>query len=258
MLSYQHAYHAGNAADLHKHAALAALLDYLVQKPKPLTYIETHAGRGLYRLDAPEAVRTGEAAAAAPRYARLPPRHPLAGVIAGARSRHGPAAYPGSPLIALALLRDGDTAHLAELHPQEHAALVAATAGLGAHVTREDGWAAARRLTPPAPRRGLMLVDPAYELAEDYAAMPDRIGTVARKWPVGHILLWYPLLSDGRHGPMLRALAAAHPGAARHEVRFPPARPGHGMTGSGLFLINPPWVWPEIAADLAALFPPEP
>jgi 23S rRNA (adenine2030-N6)-methyltransferase len=104
------------------------------------------------------------------------------------------------------------------------------------------------------PRRGLMLIDPSYELAEDYAAMPARLAGIARKWPVGVVVLWYPLLTDGRHRAMLAALAAAHPGAARHEVRFAPARPGHGMVGSGLFILNPPWVWPEEAARITRLF----
>ena len=173
MLSYQHAYHVGNAGDVHKHMALAALLDYLARKDKPFTYIETHAGRGLYRLDAPEAAKTGEAAAAIDR----------------AREAGGPAAYPGSPLIAAGLAREGDVLHLAELHPQEHAALAATMAGL-AHVYREDGWAFARRILPPTPRRGLMLIDPSYELPEDYAAMPDRLALIARKWTVGVVMLW--------------------------------------------------------------------
>jgi 23S rRNA (adenine2030-N6)-methyltransferase len=255
MLSYQHAYHAGSAADVHKHAALAALLDYLARKPKPLSFIETHAGRALYRLDAPEARRTGEAAAGIGRLGpRLPPAHPFAQVLAGVRARHGAAAYPGSPLIAAALLRDGDAIHLAELHPQEHAALAAAMAGTGAHVYREDGWAFARRIVPPVPRRGLMLIDPSYELREEYDAMPGRVAAIARKWPVGVIMVWYPLLPDARHAPMLAALAAALPAAARHEVRFAPARAGHGLTGSGLFLVNPPWAWAAEAARLTAFF----
>jgi 23S rRNA (adenine2030-N6)-methyltransferase len=254
MLSYQHAYHAGNAGDVHKHMALAALLDYLAQKDKPFTYIETHAGRGLYRLDAPEAAKTGEAAAGIGRLEpRIDPAHPYAQVLAGVRDRHGAAAYPGSPLIAAGFAREGDVLHLAELHPQEHAVLAATMAGL-AHVYREDGWAFARRILPPMPRRGLMLIDPSYEKPEDYSGMPDRLALVARKWTVGVVMLWYPILTDNRHKGMLAALAAAHPGAARHEVRFPPARPGHGMVGSGLFILNPPWVWPDTAAALTRLF----
>ncbi|MFN3642080.1 MAG: 23S rRNA (adenine(2030)-N(6))-methyltransferase RlmJ [Gemmobacter sp.] len=255
MLSYQHAYHAGNAADLHKHVALAALLDYLGQKPKALSYVETHAGRGLYRLDGVEAARTGEAAAGIGRLAgRLAADEPFAQVLAGVRARHGAAAYPGSPLIAAALCREGDTIHLAELHPQEHAALLRAMAGLGAHVYREDGWALVRRLVPPMPRRGLVLIDPSWELREDYAEMPGRIAAIHRRWPVGVVMLWYPLLTDGRHRSMIAALAAAVPGLVRHEVAFAPARAGHGMVGSGLALVNPPHVWEGVAARLTALF----
>ena len=124
MLSYQHAYHAGNIADLQKHAGLAWALDYLTRKDKPLTYLETHAGRGLYDLAGPEARKTGEAAAGIGALSGvLPEGHPLGRVLTTIRDRHGPSAYPGSPAIAEALLRPDDRLHLAELHPAEHAAL---------------------------------------------------------------------------------------------------------------------------------------
>ena len=124
MLSYQHIYHAGNLADVQKHALLAWMLDYLTQKDKPLSYIETHAGRGLYDLTSPEAVKTGEATAGIARIeARFPPDHPYRRRLTEIRARYGTNAYPGSPMIAALTLRDGDTMHLAELHPQEHRAL---------------------------------------------------------------------------------------------------------------------------------------
>ena len=120
MLSYQHAYHAANLADVHKHAVLSWVLDYLCAKPKPLSYIETHAGRGLYNLAAPEAAKTGEAAQALAKTGDwFAPDHPYARQLAITRAAHGPSAYPGSPLIAAQMLRPGDRMHLAELHPQD-------------------------------------------------------------------------------------------------------------------------------------------
>ena len=257
MLSYQHLYHAGNLADVHKHALLAVALDYLTRKDKPLSYLETHAGRGLYRLDAPEAVKTGEAAEGIGRLAaRLHPDHPYARRLAEVRARFGATAYPGSPLIAALSLRPGDVAHLAELHPQEHAALEAAMAPFGlVRVHREDGMQMALSRTPPTPRRGLMLIDPSYEVKTDYDALPGLIAAVHRKWNVGVLMLWYPILPDAPHAPMLLALqAAALPGALRHEVRFGPARPGHRMLGSGLFLVNAPWGIDDEAKAIARLF----
>jgi 23S rRNA (adenine2030-N6)-methyltransferase len=250
MLSYQHLYHAGNLADLHKHAVLAAALAYLAQKDKPLTYVETHAGRALYDLSAPEAARTGEAAAARAAYARLPAGHPLGHAIALTRASHGPDAYPGSPLIAALTLRPADRLHLAELHPAEHAALERAMSPYPAIVHRTDGLAMALALCPPQPRRGLCLIDPSYEVKDDYRTVPVTLGRLHRKWNVGVILLWYPLLDGAPHQPMLETLAAAHPAALRHEVRFPPARAGHRMTGSGLFILNPPF---GLAVELARL-----
>lgn len=255
MLSYQHLYHAANAADVHKHALLAFALDYLTQKAKPLTYIESHAGRGLYDLNAPEALKTGEAAQGIDRLERhFAPAHPYARVLARVRADHGARAYPGSPMIAAMLLRGTDTIHLAERHPAEYAALCAAMARSAALVHKVDGFAKTHELTPPVPRRGMLLVDPSYETASDYADMARFIGQIARKWNVGVIALWYPILGDARHVPMLAALQEGHPGALRHELRFAPARDGHRMIGSGMFVVNPPWGMAVEAARLDAVF----
>lgn len=254
MLSYQHAYHAGNLADVHKHAALSWMLDYLRAKPKPLSYIESHAGRALYRLDAAEAEKTGEAAQGIAKVAGwFEAAHPYARVLAETRAAHGATAYPGSPEIAARLLRAEDRLHLAELHPQEHAALAAAM-GARAKVHRRDGLEMAVALTPPEPRRGLLLIDPSWEIKEDYRQVPQAIRRVARKWPVGCIVLWYPILRDRPHAPMLRQLERDIPEGVRHEVAFPPARPGHGMTGSGLFVVNPPYGFHQQAQWLTARF----
>lgn len=240
MLSYQHAYHAGNLADVQKHAALAWVLDYLTRKPKPLTYIETHAGRGLYDLTGPEARKTGEAAGGVLRLT-VPPAHPYARVLAETRQRFGPTAYPGSPLVAALMLRHIDSLLLAELHPQEHAALHAALHPLGAQVHRADGLDFALARTPPTPRRGLLLIDPSWEVKDDYETVPRTLLALHRKWNVGTLMLWYPILEDAPHRAMVRAVTDAAPGTLVAEVRFPPLRPGHRMQGSGLLTINPPW-----------------
>lgn len=255
MLSYQHAYHAGNLADLHKHALLAAALDYLTRKDKPLSYLETHAGRGLYRLNSAESRKTGEAAAGIARAEDegwLPADHPLMRALDAVRATHGTDAYPGSPLIAAHFQRPGDALHLAELHPAEHAALAANLPFATLH--HQDGFQMAQAVCPPTPRRGMLLIDPSFEIKADYASLPRFIEKIARKWNVGVIALWYPILTDGRHQPMIAALQDAHPDALLSEVTFPAARPGHSMIGSGMFIHNAPWGLQDEAARLQALF----
>lgn len=255
MLSYQHIYHAGNMADVQKHALLAVMLDYLTTKDKPLSYIETHAGRGLYRLDAEEARKTGEAAAGIGRLApAFPPDHPYARCLAEVRARYGASAYPGSPLIAAQVLRPDDRMHLAELHPREHAALTEVMTPYGPQILKQDGFAAAKAICPPTPRRGLMLIDPSYEVKADYAAIPAAIAGIRRRWNVGIVALWYPLLAGAPHEPMLTALADAAPGALRHEVTFGPARDGQRMLGSGMFIVNPPYGLAREAERLTGIF----
>lgn len=242
MLSYQHIYHAGNLADVHKHAMLCWMLAYLTRKDKPLSYLETHAGRALYDLSDPEALKTGEAAKGITRAASgFPADHPYMKTLAQTRSLHGPDAYPGSPLMAALLLRARDQIHLAELHPREHAALDLAMSPYPVKCHHRDGFEMAFALTPPTPRRGLLLIDPSYEIKTDYATLPRSIAKLARAWNVGVIALWYPILTNKAHVPMLSQLCTNHPEALRHEVSFAPARPGHGMVGSGMFVINPPY-----------------
>ncbi len=151
MLSYQHAYHAGNLADVHKHAMLAVALDHMTAKDKPLCYFETHAGRGLYRLDAPEALKTGEAAQGIARVAGwFDTDHPYARARVTVTATHGATAYPGSPLIAAALLRPMDSITLAELHPAEVSALRNALPDRYVEVVQQDGLAMALSRTPPS------------------------------------------------------------------------------------------------------------
>lgn len=256
MLSYQHAYHAGNAADVHKHALLSSALAYLTNKDKALSYLETHAGRGLYDLSDAAAIRTGEAEQGVARLLqRFPETHPYRRVMAEFRADHTATAYPGSPLIAARLLRRFDRIDLAELHPQEFAALnTAMPPSPNTRIHQRDGLEMAKALTPPDPRRGLMLIDPSWEVRADYGRLAALVPRLHRKWGVGIVMMWYPILADRRHLPMVRALREDIPEIMIHEVRFPPARDGHGMEGSGMAVINAPWGLAEEAERLTEIF----
>ena len=255
MLSYQHIFHAGNLADVHKHSLLAWVLDYMTRKDKPLTYLETHAGRGLYDLTHEAARKTGEAEqgiGVAEDWFKAD--HPYAKVLSRIHEKHGPNAYPGSPIIAAESLRAMDNIHLAELHPQEADALRDAMKPYGAVIRQQDGFATNLSLCPPEPRRGLLLIDPSFEVKDDYRTIPDFMAKLNRKWNVGVIMLWYPILLDGPHRAMVKALRRTFPDGARSEVHFPPARKGHRMVGSGLFVVNPPYGFDEEAKKISALF----
>ena len=237
MLSYQHAYHAGGPADVHKHIVLAELLARLTAKPRGLSYVETHAGRGLYDLAAPEVAKTGEAAAGIARLA-ADPATPFGRALAAVHRAHGATAYPGSPLVARALLRPQDRLTLIELHPAEHAALSGTLAAAGTAIHRRDGFEGVLALAPFTPRRGLVLVDPSYEVKSDYEATAAFVRRLVARWPEAAILVWYPILPAARHAALrdgLRPLPVAFDEAA---FAVPPAR---GMTGSGLALVNAPY-----------------
>jgi 23S rRNA (adenine2030-N6)-methyltransferase len=259
VLSYQHAYHAGSLADVHKHAALAVILSRLCEKPKPLSYMESHAGRALYDLAAAEALKTGEAARGILRLladGRIPPEHPYRQAIELVRSQYGANFYPGSPLIARTLLRPADRVHLMELHPQEHAALRRAMHGRDVHIHRRDGYEGVLAIAPPTPRRGLVLIDPSFEIKTEYAQVADFVVALHRKWPQAVIMLWYPLLGAGLHEAMALNLGAAGlPDFLRREVRFDGVGERVGMFGSGLIMINTPYgVTPLIDADEALVY----
>ena len=237
MLSYQHGYHAGGPADLHKHRVLAGLIALLTRKPRPLTYMESHAGRGLYDLSGEQATKTGEWRAG---IGAATPGGPLGDALATVRATHGPDAYPGSPLVAATLLRPTDRLVLMELHPAEHAALKAAIPQ--AEIHRRDGPEGLLALAPPKPRRGLALIDPSYERKAEYAETADLALALARKWPEAAILLWYPVLAAARHTPMIERIRHAAPGTLIGEKPFPPhGGRSTGMTASGLALLNAPY-----------------
>jgi 23S rRNA (adenine2030-N6)-methyltransferase len=234
LLSYQHAYHAGGPADLHKHIVLAELLAHLTAKPRGVSYAETHAGRARYDLAAPEALKTGEAARGVLRL-DPDPATPFGRALAAVRAEAGPNVYPGSPLLAQELLRPQDRLTLMELHPAEHAVLARALPGAAIH--RRDGFEGVLALAPFTPRRGLVLVDPSYEVKSEFAAAAAFVRRLLVKWPEAAVLVWYPLLPEARHRDLLAALAPLP--FLRDEVVFDPP-PARGMTGSGLALVNAP------------------
>ena len=234
MLSYQHAYHAGGPADLHKHIALAELLALLTRKPRGISYLETHAGRGLYDLTSDEAVKTGEADDG---IAKIDlPNCPFADAIKSVRSMHGETAYPGSPAIAAALMREQDKMHLMELHPAEFQALRVNLEG-EASIHRRDGLEGILAISPVKPRKGLILIDPSYEVKDEYLKVADFTNKLTAKWPEATVMIWYPILKAARHKEMLAALAAPH---LIDEVAFD-LKDNKGMTGSGLALVNAPY-----------------
>ncbi|WP_420566369.1 23S rRNA (adenine(2030)-N(6))-methyltransferase RlmJ [Thalassobaculum sp.] len=245
MLSYQHGYHAGCLADVHKHGALAALCVRLCEKPKPLSYLESHAGRGLYDLSSPEAEKTGEAKAGILRLiaeGAVPADQPLARAIRQTEATFGQGFYPGSPLVAASLLRSQDVLHLMELHPQEHAALRRALKGRNAHIHRRDGYEGLLAIAPPTPRRGLVLIDPSYEVKTEYLQVAETVIALNARWPQATVMIWYPVLQAGLHAPMISRLASAGlPDMTRREVRFHLAPGAAGMRGSGLVIVNTPW-----------------
>lgn len=258
MLSYQHGYHAGNFADVHKHSILTLVLNYLRRKPKPFTVFDVYAGRGLYDLHTAQAQKTGEAEHGILKLADTswPPllgdyRQALRAVNAQDALRH----YPGSPMITHSLTREATDLVLCELHPQEFVALQHTFKGRGrVSMHRRDALEAMRALLPPASRRGLVLVDPSYERAEDYTAVGAAVAGALQKWPTGVYMLWYPVMADGRHRGMLRRLEQSERPWLRSELHV--RQPGVGMHGSGLLLFNPPFVLPEQLTRLADWFAP--
>ena len=248
MLSYQHIYHAGNLADVHKHRILAQLLAVLTTKDRPLTYIETHAGRGLYDLMAPEAKKTGEAKhgiEALLRDAPLPASHPYAQALAAIHERHGPTVYPGSPAIARHLLRKQDVLHLFELHPQEVQHLKRAMKGPSIHIHPRDGYEGALALCPPQPLRGLALIDPSFEVKSEYETVVEFMQKLHSIWPQACIALWYPMLKNGLYQPMLERLLAHEWPITHHATQWSTPEETRGMFGSGMVLVNAPYGFVE-------------
>lgn len=245
MLSYQHLYHAGNFADVHKHIALVCVLRALQTKPAPLCYVDAHAGAGLYDLTSPAARKTAEADTGICRLWQtgdLPPTvDDYVTLLREFNSGPELRSYPGSPALAGALLRNDDRAILMELHPQELAALrnyFRNDRRIAIHA--RDSYEGLPALLPPLIKRGLVLLDPSYEVKAEYNDIIDLLQKAHRRWPNAVYLLWYPLLPEGRHRHLLQRLQT---GGIRKilnaELCFPVRE--RGMYGSGLVIVNPPW-----------------
>ena len=263
-MNYRHAFHAGNHADVLKHVVLLALCDALAAKPAPCFALDSHAGRGLYRLAGEEPQRTGEAAGGVARLRRGidPAIDRYLGAIDACRAAHGEDAYPGSPWLLAHALRAQDRIACCELRPEEAAALkanFAADARIAVHA--RDGYAAIKALLPPKVdgerfARGLVLVDPPYEaqLREFEAAFAALREGLAR-WPQATFALWYPIKQRRALQPMLREAAALPAKSALlAEVLVRRDDSPLRMNGSGMLLLNPPFgLEARLPATLEAL-----
>ncbi|MEF9978518.1 MAG: 23S rRNA (adenine(2030)-N(6))-methyltransferase RlmJ [Thermomonas sp.] len=269
-MNYRHAFHAGNHADVLKHVVLLALCDALTGKPAPCFALDTHAGRGLYKLDGESAQKTGEAQDGIARLIAEAPRDPAIQryltAVRACRQEHGGHAYPGSPWLLAHALREQDRISACELLPEEATALqdtIARDQRVAVH--QRDGYAAIKAMLPPKHgatkfARGLVLVDPPYEaqLDEFDIAMKALREGLAR-WPQGTFVLWYPIKQG-------RALQRFHRSAAAMDARSALVlellvRPDDSplrMNGSGMLVLNAPWQFdaamrPALAALQAAL-----
>ncbi|PLK49928.1 23S rRNA (adenine(2030)-N(6))-methyltransferase RlmJ [Uliginosibacterium sp. TH139] len=260
MLSYRHSYHAGNHADVLKHSILVQLLAYLGQKDKAFQIIDTHAGAGLYALDSVHAEKLGEFRGGIGRLwdrTDLPPM--LAAYVAEVRALNGDGrlqAYPGSPWFSQRALREQDRMRLFELHSTDFRTLDSyfGQQGKQCKVFADDGFANLKALLPPPSRRGLTLIDPSYELREDYSRLIQALKDSLLRFPTGMYAIWYPMLAkpESKQLPrQLKALGASNWLHATLSVRGPSPE-GFGMNGSGMFIINPPWT---LAATLQAELP---
>jgi 23S rRNA (adenine2030-N6)-methyltransferase len=248
-MNYRHAFHAGNFADVMKHALLVRILVYLQRKEKPLRVIDTHAGIGMYDLSGDEAGRTGEWVDGIGRLKEpFSPEvesllSPYRTVIAEVRARHGETIYPGSPGIMRELLRRQDRGVFVELHPADNAVLSEAFNTVSnLKVMHLDGWTALHALIPPKEKRGLILIDPPYEETGELERLGSELLTALRKWPTGVYAGWYPIKDVGAVDVAAAKLheECERPGL-RLELYVDDPRDPTRLNGSGLFVINPPW-----------------
>ena len=258
MLSYRHAFHAGNHADVLKHLVLVQLTRYLAQKDKSFWVIDTHAGAGAYALDSGYALKLVEYKEG---IARLWGRNDLPAALADYVDlvrRINPdrrlRAYPGSPSVALWTMREQDRLRLFELHSKDARLLQENFQDAGKQVIVEatDGFAGLKALLPPPPRRAVVLIDPAYEDKHDYERVFHALKESLTRFPDGTYALWYPQLTrlDAHElPPRLKRLPVKSWLHAALRVREP-AKDGFGMHGSGMFILNPPWTLHDTLADV--------
>jgi len=251
MLAYRHAFHAGNHADVLKHAVLVAVLHHMNAKDKAWRLVDTHAGAGAYALHGDPAQKHAEYKQGIARLWQAPSLPPLLADYVAQVQAFNPHAelslYPGSPRFARALMRPQDQLRLFELHPTDHALLAENFAGdRQVLVHKGDGFAGLKSQLPPPSRRGVLLMDPSYEIKTDYAAVVDATRDALTRFAEGVVLVWYPQLDlrESAQLPVrLKAVAQAQARKGWLHARLTVAEPndrGFGMLGSGMFIINPP------------------
>jgi 23S rRNA (adenine2030-N6)-methyltransferase len=259
-LNYRHAFHAGNFADVFKHALLARVLTHLRSKEAAFRVIDTHAGAGRYDLAAAEADRTGEWRGGIGRLLAAPPEgeagkllDPYLACVRAERGETGPGIYPGSPAIALALARPQDRLIFCELHPDDRQTLAAAVGrDRRAKVVETDGWIALKAYLPPPERRGLVLIDPPFELPGEFHRFEEGLVEAHRRWATGIYLFWYPV--KDAHETEAFGRRVARLGIARilrAEFSIGPVR-ADTLNACAMLLVNPPWT---IESELALLMP---
>lgn len=247
MLSYRHSFHAGNHADVLKHTVQSLIIESLKEKGKPFLYLDTHAGAGRYQLSGEHAERTGEYLEG---IARIWQRDDIPEELAAYMSvvnhfnrNENLRYYPGSPLIARQLLREDDKLHLTELHPSDFPLLRSEfQKDDRTRVARADGYQQLKAQLPPPSRRGLILMDPPYEMKTDYQDVVKGIQEGYKRFATGTYALWYPVVMRQQIKKMLRDLEAT--GIRRIlqiELGVRPDSDQRGMTASGMIVINPPW-----------------
>jgi len=247
MLSYRHSFHAGNHADVLKHLTEVAILDYLLQKDKPLCYHDTHAGAGLYSLQSSQAQKTAEYTEGIGKLWHYQPQSPLLGKYLNVVKQLNPDGelnfYPGSPKIAAMLLRAGDQLQATELHPSDFPLLQSQF--LQRRLTRIeniDAFAGIKAMLPPLVKRGLVLIDPPYELKTEYQDLIKGLQEAYKRFPQATYAIWYPVIERSSIEAFIAAIVATGiKNQLRIEFNLHADSPGHGMTGSGMLVINPPY-----------------
>jgi len=256
-MNYKHIYHAGNFADVAKHVGLQYCLDALKRKPSAFFALDSHAGRGYYDLQAPEAQKSGEAERGVQRLVeRSIGEADLAGYFAAIHARRGKRLprYPGSPALIGNALRSQDRALFVELMPAEARAAAREVESLGRVRTEiDDGYAAIKAFLPPEERRGLVLIDPPYESLDELKTMLEAFEEAYRRWPSGIYLMWYPIRSAiQRRNVHARFENLRIPKMLYADLAMHPDDAGVGLAGSGLMIVNPPFGADEYLATAYA------
>lgn len=258
MLSYRHSFHAGNHADVLKHIVQTLIIESLKEKEKPFLYLDTHAGAGRYQLTNVHATRTGEYLEGIARLWQqeevpeliLPYLEAVGSLNTSDELRY----YPGSPLLAAKLLREQDLLMLTELHPTDFPLLrTEFSRDKRVRVCREDGFGQLKSKLPPASRRGFALIDPPYELKQDYSAVVKGIVEGYKRFATGTYAIWYPVVHRQQIKRMLKELEATGIRKILQIVlAVKPDSDQLGMTASGMIVINPPW---KLASQMASILP---